>query len=40
MRRTVKHSRVEYVGRRSDAVTHPDTIEGVFSIYKRGMIGI
>jgi transposase-like protein len=38
--RTVKHSRKEYARREGDAVIHSNTIEGVFSIFKRGMIGI
>lgn len=38
--RTVKHSAKEYARREGDAVIHSNTIEGVFSIFKRGMIGI
>jgi transposase-like protein len=38
--RTVKHSAKEYARREGDAVMHSNTIENVFSIFKRGMIGI
>ncbi|MGJ8570629.1 MAG: IS1595 family transposase [Hoeflea sp.] len=38
--RTVKHSAKEYARVEGDAVIHSNTIEGVFSIFKRGMIGI
>ncbi|WP_340159857.1 IS1595 family transposase [uncultured Hoeflea sp.] len=38
--RTVKHSRKEYARREGDAVIHSNTIEGVFSIFKRGMVGV
>jgi len=37
---TVKHSAKEYARTEGDAVIHSNTIEGVFSIFKRGMIGI
>ena len=36
----VKHSRKEYARREGDVVVHSNTIEGVFSVFKRGMIGI
>jgi len=38
--RTVKHSAKEYARVEGDKVVHSNTIEGVFSIFKRGMIGI
>ncbi|WP_422373299.1 IS1595 family transposase [Hoeflea sp.] len=38
--RTVRHSAKEYARREGDAVVHSNTIENVFSIFKRGMIGI
>ena len=38
--RTVKHSAKEYARREGESVVHSNTIEGVFSIFKRGMIGI
>ncbi|KJS09282.1 MAG: transposase [Hoeflea sp. BRH_c9] len=38
--RTVKHSAKEYARREGDAVIHSNTIEGVFSVFKRGMIGV
>jgi transposase-like protein len=38
--RTVKHSRGEYVRYEADAVVHTNTIEGVFSVFKRGMHGV
>ena len=38
--RTVKHSAKEYARREGDEVVHSNTIENVFSIFKRGMIGV
>lgn len=38
--KTTKHSAKEYARREGDVVIHSNTIEGVFSIFKRGMIGI
>lgn len=38
--RTVKHSAKEYVRREGDVVVHSNTIENVFSVFKRGMIGV
>ncbi|MDR4308032.1 IS1595 family transposase [Chelatococcus sambhunathii] len=38
--RTVKHSAGEYVRREADALVHSNTIENVFSVFKRGMIGV
>jgi hypothetical protein len=35
-----KHSAKEYARREGDAVIHTNTIEGVFSIFKRGMVGV
>lgn len=37
---TVKHSAKEYVRYEDDKVIHSNTIEGVFSVFKRGMIGV
>jgi transposase-like protein len=37
---TVKHSAKEYARREGDVVVHSNTIEGVFSVFKRGMIGV
>ncbi len=37
---TVKHSGGEYARREGDVVVHTNTIEGVFSVFKRGMIGV
>lgn len=37
---TVKHSRKEYARKEGDTVIHTNTIEGVFSVFKRGMIGV
>jgi hypothetical protein len=36
---TVKHKQDEYVSR-TDATVHTNTIEGFFSIFKRGMKGV
>ncbi|MCY0146327.1 IS1595 family transposase [Hoeflea sp. G2-23] len=38
--KTTKHSAKEYVRYEGDAVIHSNTIEGVFSVFKRGMIGV
>jgi hypothetical protein len=38
--RTVKHSAGEYVRYEDDAVVHSNTVENVFSVFKRGMKGI
>lgn len=38
--RTVKHSAGEYARREGDVVVHTNTIENVFSVFKRGMIGV
>lgn len=37
---TVKHTAKEYARREGDVVVHTNTIENVFSIFKRGMIGV
>lgn len=37
---TVKHSRGEYARFEGDKVIHTNTIENVFSVFKRGMVGI
>lgn len=37
---TVKHSAKEYARREGDEVIHTNTIENVFSVFKRGMIGV
>lgn len=37
---TVKHTAKEYARREGDVVIHTNTIENVFSIFKRGMIGV
>lgn len=38
--RTVKHSSKEYARREGDVVVHSNTIENVFSVFKRGMVGV
>ncbi|GAB4361165.1 MAG: IS1595 family transposase [Oricola sp.] len=38
--RSVKHSAKEYARREGDVVVHSNTIENVFSIFKRGMVGV
>jgi transposase-like protein len=38
--RTVNHSTGEYVRYEADKVVHSNTIENVFSVFKRGMIGV
>jgi transposase-like protein len=38
--RTVKHSAGEYVRYEADAIVHSNTVENVFSVFKRGMTGI
>lgn len=37
---TVKHSAKEYARREGEIVVHTNTIENVFSVFKRGMIGV
>lgn len=37
---TVKHSAKEYARREGDIVIHSNTIENVFSVFKRGMVGV
>jgi len=38
--KTTKHSGKEYARREGDVVIHSNTIESVFSVFKRGMIGV
>lgn len=38
--RTVKHTAKEYARREGAVVVHTNTIENVFSIFKRGMTGV
>lgn len=38
--RTTNHAKGEYARREGDVVVHSNTIEGVFSVFKRGMIGV
>lgn len=38
--RTVKHSAKEYARKEGEVVVHTNTIEGVFSVFKRGMVGV
>jgi len=38
--RTVKHSGGEYARREGGVVVHTNTIENVFSVFKRGMVGV
>ncbi|KRA00251.1 transposase [Mesorhizobium sp. Root157] len=38
--RTTNHAIGEYARREGDVVVHSNTIEGVFSVFKRGMIGV
>jgi hypothetical protein len=38
--RTVKHSAKEYARREGEHVVHTNTIENVFSVFKRGMVGV
>jgi len=38
--RTVRHSAKEYVRYEADAIVHSNTVENVFSVFKRGMEGI
>lgn len=37
---TTKHSAGEYARREGDLVIHSNTIENVFSVFKRGMVGV
>ncbi|RLP25293.1 IS1595 family transposase [Mesorhizobium sp. YM1C-6-2] len=38
--KTTKHSAGEYARREGDVVVHSNTIENVFSVFKRGMVGV
>ena len=38
--KTTNHSAGEYARREGDVVVHSNTIESVFSVFKRGMIGV
>jgi transposase-like protein len=38
--RTVRHSTKEYVRYEADGVVHSNTVENVFSVFKRGMTGV
>ncbi|MBN9009343.1 MAG: IS1595 family transposase, partial [Rhizobiales bacterium] len=38
--RTVRHSTKEYVRYEADGVIHSNTVENVFSVFKRGMTGV
>jgi len=38
--RTVRHSAKEYVRYEADAIVHSNTVENVFSVFKRGMTGV
>ncbi|MEX0954613.1 MAG: IS1595 family transposase [Rhizobiaceae bacterium] len=38
--KTTNHSIGEYARREGDVVVHSNTIEGVFSVFKRGMVGV
>lgn len=38
--RTTNHAAGEYARREGDVVIHSNTIEGVFSVFKRGMVGV
>ena len=38
--KTTNHAAGEYARREGDIVVHSNTIEGVFSVFKRGMVGI
>jgi transposase-like protein len=38
--RTVRHSAKEYVRYEDDATVHSNTVENVFSVFKRGMTGV
>jgi transposase-like protein len=38
--RTVRHSTKEYVRYEDDATVHSNTVENVFSVFKRGMTGV
>ncbi len=37
---TVKHSAGEYVRYEQDRIVHSNTVENVFSVFKRGMTGV
>lgn len=36
----MKHSAKEYARREGDKTVHTNTIENVFSVFKRGMVGV
>jgi transposase-like protein len=38
--RTTNHAKGEYARREGDVVVHSNTIESVFSVFKRGMVGV
>jgi transposase-like protein len=38
--KTTNHAAGEYARREGDVVVHSNTIEGVFSVFKRGMVGV
>ena len=38
--KTTNHAKGEYARREGDVVIHSNTIEGVFSVFKRGMVGV
>jgi transposase-like protein len=38
--KTTNHAKGEYARREGDVVVHSNTIEGVFSVFKRGMVGV
>jgi len=38
--RTTNQAKGEYARREGDVVVHSNTIEGVFSVFKRGMVGV
>lgn len=38
--RTTNHAKGEYARRKGDVVVHSNTIEGVFYVFKRGMVGV
>ena len=38
--KTTNHAAGEYARREGDVVIHSNTIEGVFSVFKRGMVGV
>ena len=38
--RTTNHAAGDYARREGDVVVHSNTIEGVFSVFRRGMVGV